>query len=1245
MTTLNVDMNYPGYTPDNTHSYDCTEVDKINITYDSGIDENFTAIEYSKETLTITVCGFVKHIFTNIDNPENVDLLIVRSPEAVIPSEEQFNGKLNEFLDDSIDAGDYDQSEVLNIDMNYGMTANVMNYNCKGIKLINVTFDSEIQDMYKVHVSGSTVTIDNTDAYHYNFKNISRLEDVNFKVTRSEGALHPGEVQFEGTLKTLCDDFIVWTPTKGNKVDGSIFDDNIIIGEYDNALAINAGKGDDIIDGTQYNDTLTGGEGINVINLYTTKEFGDDVVVLTKGEQLTLKVVDQDAEDAHWNYTYSHIVGNDLVVDVYDDEIEWAQDEYGNNYPNNLDQINKTGSVTIKNYTKKDVMTNDGALLITDNNVNSTPENLRTGIYNVVVMDKDHFNKASYTGTWMNDEVHADKFKVYKKGVEVTTETEGFEKVKGATINLADAPFGGMNYAEGSIYADTLKGGNGSDMFEGGKGNDVMTGGKGSNSVIHNYEDGADTYNMTKDETLGIRFNGVSESEIQFEYANNNKDLKVFYEDDGGNEAGSVTIKNFASKNITNGAVVYGDELNGIDLTTDDVAITTIVDPDWKGNTVKGTWMNDMIDASGYTNAKGKGLTLNGGDGDNYVIGSNYGDTLTGGVGSDWLQGGQGNDKLTGGAESDVFIFDPQVNNGVDTITDATADDVISIANTLVPFSEDQLRYLKNGNNLEIYYDNTYNQENKIIVQKHFNKDGTRVATSLMTNDPELTNLSDVYYGITGSGKINGTEDDDIIIGSVKADTIKALGGNDEIKAGDGNDNVYGGKGDDIINAGAGKNNIYYSLDDGDDTIFAGGGIDTLVFDKGIAVTAEESGADVILTYSGTKKGVEYSNTITIDNYATTSVGYAKVNGKTVTIDQLLNGGGDSKIYHIKKTDEGKTFNLAKGNNTVIFDDAPILSNYNDSGCITLNSANKAGDGNTDTIDMSKKNQQDEGLSFVNNTVTVMDADGLGDRLWVDATVYYQCPGDGSFVYNDFYTDTAPNVVIKDMDRTYHATGYNTVQNLTLASDTKNRLVAIKAEEGTSSITSNGNYNAIYNVGDAKLNYTYGGGHDNVVSSGWNTDDTYNVALTANSSVNIIDWGGTDDTLTVTNTAVNKARVLFDVYKTTTYGIPQYEANTGHFVMTDVSNLSADVLATSTEMHPIQLTEGIHLNGGMDNITINGEAVDMDDWSTAIAADVGAWLSANNYNSVYDAFYGENPCTDQTQINALVQCYNVAYGS
>lgn len=75
----------------------------------------------------------------------------------------------------------------------------------------------------------------------------------------------------------------------------------------------------------------------------------------------------------------------------------------------------------------------------------------------------------------------------------------------------------------------------------------------------------------------------------------------------------------------------------------------------------------------------GPGNTLNGGAGNDFLLGGNGNDILIGGDGDDVLVGGMGNDTLTGGAGNDVFVFGGGGADGSNVITDFSTGDRIRI--------------------------------------------------------------------------------------------------------------------------------------------------------------------------------------------------------------------------------------------------------------------------------------------------------------------------------------------------------------------------------------------------------------------------------------------------------------------------------------------------------------------------------------------------------------------------------------
>lgn len=78
---------------------------------------------------------------------------------------------------------------------------------------------------------------------------------------------------------------------------------------------------------------------------------------------------------------------------------------------------------------------------------------------------------------------------------------------------------------------------------------------------------------------------------------------------------------------------------------------------------------------------------------------------------------------------------------------------------------------------------------------------------------------------VVGSGSVNGTNANDLILGSAGNDTIDGKNGDDCIVGGDGNDNLAGGPGNDVLVGGSGDD----ALDGGpgNDICYGGPGTDT----------------------------------------------------------------------------------------------------------------------------------------------------------------------------------------------------------------------------------------------------------------------------------------------------------------------------------------------------------------------------------------------------------------------------------
>lgn len=191
---------------------------------------------------------------------------------------------------------------------------------------------------------------------------------------------------------------------------------------------------------------------------------------------------------------------------------------------------------------------------------------------------------------------------------------------------------------------------------------------------------------------------------------------------------------------------------------------------------------------------------VDGGAGDDTIDGGSGIDVLEGGLGDDTLLGGAGNDELTGGQGNDTL----DGGSGADRLSGQWGDDTIdggSGDDTLVGGS---------GN------DRLSGDQGADTIRGGLGDDHIRGGTG-----------DDSLWGNAGDDTVIGNEGDDFISGSSGDDRLLGSDDDDTILGGDGEDIIYGGDGDDRALAGAGDDRVYGY--DGDDELHGGSGDDTLI--------------------------------------------------------------------------------------------------------------------------------------------------------------------------------------------------------------------------------------------------------------------------------------------------------------------------------------------------------------------------------------------------------------------------------
>lgn len=191
------------------------------------------------------------------------------------------------------------------------------------------------------------------------------------------------------------------------------------------------------------------------------------------------------------------------------------------------------------------------------------------------------------------------------------------------------------------------------------------------------------------------------------------------------------------------------------------------------------------------------------------------------------------------------------------------------------------------------------------------------VTISYEVTDGELTVMQTAHFSVVEQPPIIGTVGDDLLLGSMCADSIDGLEGHDNIDARTGDDLVAGGDGDDNIVAGAGNDRITGGA--GSDVVFGGDGDDHISGGDGSDKLFGEAGDDVLFgdgddDYLNGGAGADLLFGGAGDDVAYGDSGHDVIEGGSGN-DELFGAGGDDVIHG---GDGDDVIEGGEGNDTIL---------------------------------------------------------------------------------------------------------------------------------------------------------------------------------------------------------------------------------------------------------------------------------------------------------------------------------------
>jgi Ca2+-binding RTX toxin-like protein len=337
--------------------------------------------------------------------------------------------------------------------------------------------------------------------------------------------------------------------------------------------------------------------------------------------------------------------------------------------------------------------------------------------------------------------------------------------------------------------------------------------------------------------------------------------------------AGVLTIAALAVPSAANAA--YTSSISGGNPTmvgdaNGDQLVITVAGANLSHNRAADPGFNSAIDFDSVTGgdqtvANTASVTVNAGDGDDFVQTSPNVDALNGEGGNDRLIGGVGNDTFKGGAGNDVMVWNNGDNNDL-MDGEAGGGDETEVNGAVA--AGDAFTIVSNG--ARTRFDRTN------LVP--FNLDIGETTERLTVNGGGGDDTMGAGGGLNGKIvlSLNGGAGTDGITGGDGSDLITGGDGNDTLNGGDGDDRIVGDRGDDTMVGQNGDDTMVWNNGDNNDKMDGEGGADATEVNGAVA-----AGDAFVVAPNGQRVKFDRTNLVpfTLDIGSTESLGLSTLGG------------------------------------------------------------------------------------------------------------------------------------------------------------------------------------------------------------------------------------------------------------------------------------------------------------------------------------------------------------------------------